>query len=239
MPSRRSILVTFAVIAIGVPAFLGMAGWPQPRTLEFSGLILAALLTSALAMQQSTAKDWATMPPSFVIDFTALLLLGPHAMTGRRRRRSDHARAHGSTAAALVAPRAQRGHRRCGGTGSGPGAPGPRRHDRYLHLAGTGTADRTCGDRLLRREERVGGDHRAAPHEAPVNRTWPASLLRGVPGYFIGASLAVGFVAMAEPPNVGSGAGGSRAAVSLPTARTAPTSSASMKSGDAARSSTP
>ena len=44
---------------------------------EFSGLILAAVLTSALAMQQSTAKDWAAMPPSFVVDFTALLLLGP------------------------------------------------------------------------------------------------------------------------------------------------------------------
>ena len=59
-----------------------MAGWPQPdRTLEFSGLILAALLTSALAMQHVTAKDWATMPPSFVVDLTTLLLLGPHAMT--------------------------------------------------------------------------------------------------------------------------------------------------------------
>ena len=30
-------------------------------------------------MQQSTAKDWATMPLSFVVDFTSLLLLGPNA----------------------------------------------------------------------------------------------------------------------------------------------------------------
>ena len=62
-------------VAIGAGVLLGFAGWPQPhRTLEFSGLILAAILTSALAMQQSTTQDWATMPPSFVIDFTSLLL---------------------------------------------------------------------------------------------------------------------------------------------------------------------
>ena len=74
------VVVAFAVIAIGAGMFLGLAGWPQPhRTLEFSGLILAAILTSALAMQQSPTKDWATMPLSFVIDFTALLLLGPQA----------------------------------------------------------------------------------------------------------------------------------------------------------------
>ena len=77
---RRSAAVAFAAIAIGAGVLLGFADWPQPhRTLEFSGLILAAILTSALAMQQSTTKDWATMPPSFVIDFTSLLLLGPTA----------------------------------------------------------------------------------------------------------------------------------------------------------------
>src|SRR5687767_7639731 len=78
--SRHSLVVAFALIASGAGVFLGLAGWPQPdRTLELSGLILAAMLASALAMQHSTAKDWTTMPPSFVIDFTALLLLGPQA----------------------------------------------------------------------------------------------------------------------------------------------------------------
>src|SRR5688572_12158320 len=79
--SRLSVVIgSFAIVAIGAGIFLGLAGWPQPdRTLEFSGLILAALLVAALPLQHSTAKDWATMPPSFVIDFTALLLLGPHA----------------------------------------------------------------------------------------------------------------------------------------------------------------
>src|SRR5437867_3239367 len=73
-------VVVFAAIAIGAGVLLGLAGWPQPhQTLAFSSLILAAILTSALAMQQSASKDWATMPPSFVIDFLSLLLLGPHA----------------------------------------------------------------------------------------------------------------------------------------------------------------
>ena len=77
---RRSSVALLALAAIGAGALLGVAGWPQPhRTLEFCGLILAAILTSALATRPSSAPDWATMPPSFVIDFTALLLLGPHA----------------------------------------------------------------------------------------------------------------------------------------------------------------
>src|SRR5436190_304948 len=78
--SRHSVVVLFAAAAIGAGALLGFAGWPQPqRTLEFSGLILAAILASALATQRSATQDWATMPPSFVIDFTSLLLLGPNA----------------------------------------------------------------------------------------------------------------------------------------------------------------
>ena len=44
-----------------------------------SGLILAAILTSALVLPPSTMRDWATMPPSFIIDFTTLLLFGPDA----------------------------------------------------------------------------------------------------------------------------------------------------------------
>src|SRR5882762_10189279 len=78
--ARRAGVAAVAAIAIGAGALLGFSDWPQPhRTIEFCGLILAAILISALAMQQSTTKDWATMPPSFVIDFTSLLLLGPHA----------------------------------------------------------------------------------------------------------------------------------------------------------------
>src|SRR6186997_183180 len=81
--SRRSVVVlVFSAVAIAAGALLGLAGWPQPdRTPEFSGLVLVALVASALAMQHVTAKDWTAMPPSFLVDLTALLLLGPHAMT--------------------------------------------------------------------------------------------------------------------------------------------------------------
>src|SRR5918996_298148 len=75
---RHSRVLAFAAIAVGAGLALGFAGWPQPdRTLEFSGLILAAILASAL-VQQSATEDGVTMPPSFVIDFTSLLLFGPH-----------------------------------------------------------------------------------------------------------------------------------------------------------------
>ena len=81
--SRRFVVVlAFSAIAIAAGVFLGLAGWPQPdRALEFSGLILVALLASAHAMQHVTAKDWTAMPPSFIVDLTTLLLIGPHAMT--------------------------------------------------------------------------------------------------------------------------------------------------------------
>src|SRR5689334_4272708 len=78
--ARRYDIVAFALIALAAGALLGLAGWPRPeRTVEFCGLILAAMLASALSVQQVSAKDWATMPPSFVVDFTTLLLLGPNA----------------------------------------------------------------------------------------------------------------------------------------------------------------
>ena len=43
------------------------------------GLILAAILISAVAKQRTGTWDWATVPPSFVIEFASLLLLGPNA----------------------------------------------------------------------------------------------------------------------------------------------------------------
>ncbi len=77
---RYAILVVFAAAAIAVALLLGSAGLPTPhRTLEFSGLILAAILTSALAEWPSAMEDRAIMPPSFIVDFTVLLLFGINA----------------------------------------------------------------------------------------------------------------------------------------------------------------
>ena len=198
MPSRRSIIVAFAALAIGAPALLGTAGWPQPRLLEFSGLILAALLTSALAVQQSAAKDWTTTPPSFVIEFTALLLLGPQAMLvvaaagAIMQWLTDPQRLHWSRrvlSVATIVAAAQAAalvHQALGGvigTFIWPQQAVP------IALAVTAYCIvKSASAEII------------APLLAgqPLNRAWPASLLRGAPGYFIGASLAVGFAAMAE-----------------------------------------
>ena len=74
-------IAIFAAIALAAGLILGFTGWLAPqRTLEFCALILAAVLMSALSTQHSVAED-ATISPSFVVDFTSLLLLGPHATT--------------------------------------------------------------------------------------------------------------------------------------------------------------
>ena len=80
MRSRLTAAAVSAAVAIATAVVLGLLGWPQPgRTFEFSGLVVAAILAAALAIDRPWVDDLATMPPSFVVDFAALLLLGPHA----------------------------------------------------------------------------------------------------------------------------------------------------------------
>jgi diguanylate cyclase (GGDEF)-like protein/PAS domain S-box-containing protein len=189
-------VVAFAAIAIGAGVLLGFAGWPQPhRTLEFSGLILAAILTSALAMPQSMTRDWATMPLSFVIDFVSLLLLGPNATMlvasagtvtqgltdspgshPHRRMVLNVATVVAATQAAGLA------HRALGGTMGhfiwpGQGVPIAAAVIAYCFVKSVTAAIIVP---LLTRQ--------------PVNRSWPKQLLQGCPNYLIGASLAVGLV---------------------------------------------
>jgi diguanylate cyclase (GGDEF)-like protein/PAS domain S-box-containing protein len=75
---RYSGLFVFAAIATTAVVFLGFMGWPQPDlALEFSGLIVVAILTSVLAVQRPVAEDRGMMPLAFVIHFASLLLFGP------------------------------------------------------------------------------------------------------------------------------------------------------------------
>jgi diguanylate cyclase (GGDEF)-like protein/PAS domain S-box-containing protein len=79
MPPRGSGIAAFAATAIGAGMLLGFADWlPPGRTLEFCVLILAAILTSALAHRAPITENRATLPVSFVIDLSSLLLFGPH-----------------------------------------------------------------------------------------------------------------------------------------------------------------
>ena len=84
---RHTGLFLFAAVATGAVLLMGLSGWPQPdRTLEFSGLIVAAILTSVLAVQRPAAEERGMMPLSYVIHFAALLLFGPHGTRGSTRR---------------------------------------------------------------------------------------------------------------------------------------------------------
>src|SRR6266852_1243942 len=197
MPDRpRSAVIAFAAIAIGAGVLLGFAGWPQPhRTLEFSGLILAAILTSALAMPQSTTKDWATMPLSFVFDFTSLLLLGPnatmlvatagtvtHGLTDSPPSH-PHRRLVLNAATVVVATQAAGlAHRALGGTMGHFVWPG-----QGVPIAAAVIA--YCLVKSVAAEIIV-----PLLTKQPVNRSWPKTILEGCPNYFIGASLAVGLV---------------------------------------------
>ena len=76
--SRLSATALVAAIALATGILFGIVGWLEPHgPLQFSGLILAAILTSAFAMEQSSVQGLAAMRPLFVIEFISLLLFGP------------------------------------------------------------------------------------------------------------------------------------------------------------------
>jgi diguanylate cyclase (GGDEF)-like protein/PAS domain S-box-containing protein len=201
--ARGFSVVAFAAIAIGAGVLLGLADWPQPhRGLEFCGLILAAILVSALGKEQSTTEDWATMPPSFVIDCTSLLLLGPHgtmlvATAGTvTQGLSDSSHSHPTrrmlvNAATVMAATQAAGfvYQALGGTMGhfmwpGQGAP----------IAAAVVV--YCFVKSALAEIIVPFVTRQ-----PVNRSWPTSILRGGPTYCIGTSIAVGLVEVIDHRN--------------------------------------
>ena len=174
----------------------GFAGWAQPdQILEFSALILAAILASAVAKPGTSTWYRATMPPSFVIEFASLLLLGPNAtlvvvaagtVTQRLadpQRRHPFRRLLVSTATVMVATQAAGfAHRSLGGTPGGfvwpwQGVPIAAAVVAYCLIKG---ASAEIVVPLFARQ--------------PINRSWPKSMLRGCSSYFIGASFAVGLI---------------------------------------------
>jgi diguanylate cyclase (GGDEF)-like protein/PAS domain S-box-containing protein len=80
--SPRSIVDLAAGLSVLAVGILRFAGWLQSdRAVEMALLVLAAVLSSGLRPQPSTPRDWATMPPFFVVVFSALLLFDPHVST--------------------------------------------------------------------------------------------------------------------------------------------------------------
>jgi diguanylate cyclase (GGDEF)-like protein/PAS domain S-box-containing protein len=174
----------------------GFADWAQHgQTLEFSGLILAAILASAFAKQRTTTWDRATMPPSFVIDFTALLLLGPNvamlvATAGIvTQRLADPERALPLrrllvTAATVMVALQMAGfaHQALGGTAGGFVWP-------WQGVPVAAAVLAYCVVKSVSAEIVVPLFARQ-----PINRSWPNSLIRVCPSHIIGASLAVGLI---------------------------------------------
>src|SRR3954463_8088872 len=77
--SRRTSLVAVGVLFAAAVVYVHLGVPSEPlRTVEFAGLMLAAVLTAGLRLQEVAINDRAIMPPSFVIAFSALLLFGPH-----------------------------------------------------------------------------------------------------------------------------------------------------------------
>ena len=73
-------LVVCAAIGCGAFAVPEFAGWPPTgAALAFCALTLANVLLALLSRPASGRADWTIVRPAFVVDFTALLLLGPRA----------------------------------------------------------------------------------------------------------------------------------------------------------------
>src|SRR5436190_22286162 len=77
---RLALVAAAAALTSGAAIFFRFIGTPQAEpVVEFCGVTLAAILVSAFTIPQSGAKSGATMPPSFVFTFAALLLFGRNA----------------------------------------------------------------------------------------------------------------------------------------------------------------
>lgn len=204
LASRRSGIAIITVFAVGIGVLLGLAGWPQAnRTLEFPGLILAAILTSALPVNSLISRDWAIVPLPFIFVFTSLLLLGPNAtMFVATAGMIVQGLAGGREAAyfpkllpklplrlllnALTVLLAVLGagfiHRSLGGTTARFNWPG-----QGLPIAAAVLA--YCAITSVTSELLV-----PLLEKRRINRSWPESLLRGCPGYVIASTLSVGAV---------------------------------------------
>jgi diguanylate cyclase (GGDEF)-like protein/PAS domain S-box-containing protein len=193
---RHTGLFLFAAIATGAVMLLGLSGWPEPtRTIEFSGLIVAAILTSVLAVGRPAAEERGMMPLSYVIHFASLVLFGAHvtvvvAMAGtvayiladtRRTRPLGGTLINLATVAAALQA-AGIVHLTLGGTPGHfvwpwQGAPIAAAVFAYSLVR---SASIEIVVPLLTRQ--------------PINRSWPTSVLRDCPHDIIGASLAVGLI---------------------------------------------
>jgi diguanylate cyclase (GGDEF)-like protein/PAS domain S-box-containing protein len=194
------VVAAVAVSMLGVAVFLSAGGWPQPNRIpELSGLVLAAMLVAALTTEHRAARLWTTVPLSFVIDFTALLLLGPQAMIlvaaagvvmhGLANPRRPHPlrsavlNAVVTLAAALAAGSV---HHFAGGTSARFAWP-----EQGVPIVLAVVA--WCAVKGISFNVFI----RFATKQ-PIDRAWPEHFTGAVPGFVIGAGVALGCVTLIE-----------------------------------------
>jgi diguanylate cyclase (GGDEF)-like protein len=196
--NSQTVAGLFAVLAIAGVVSASYFGWLLPhRTLELAGLVAAALFSAALPLQRTSAKHWTTMPPSFIVEMTALLLLGPETMAIvaaagtlmvalSNAEGSQHVRRSAINVASIAAAALAAGwvHHALGGTlGSfawpQQGAPIAAAVAAYCIVKSV-VAD-IIAPFVTRR---------------PVNRSWARDFMLGTPAYLLGASIAIGITAM-------------------------------------------
>jgi diguanylate cyclase (GGDEF)-like protein/PAS domain S-box-containing protein len=191
-PNLTGVLL-LASLAGGLGVVLWLSGWPHNLSPEFLILIAGATLVAAFATPAPTTRDWVAVPPSFVVEFCALLLVGAEAAllvvvagvvtswlteppaTQTPRRRLLHGATR--TLAVLVAGMV---HSLLGGTVGGfewPWQAAPILAALVAYCVVT-SAELEAIVPLL--------------HGQPVKPTWPDTVLRGAPGYALAASFAVG-----------------------------------------------
>jgi diguanylate cyclase (GGDEF)-like protein/PAS domain S-box-containing protein len=189
-------LAVSAVVLSGAGFLLGLTGWtPTDHVRELGAALLAVLVTSALTRRSTTADDHGLMTPSFVVDFSTLLLLGGHAAlfiatAGALTRwvaEPEPLRPLRQTVfnAAIVLAATEAAWLSCDALA---GAIGPRSWPwPALPIAAAvvvyGVVRGIAAEVI-------------APivNKAAINREWPAAVLRNAPHYFIGASLAAGVI---------------------------------------------
>jgi diguanylate cyclase (GGDEF)-like protein/PAS domain S-box-containing protein len=197
---RHSGLFVFAAIATSAVVLLGFLGWPQPeRVLEFSALIVAAILTAVLTVQRPAAEDRGMMPLAFVIHCASLLLFGPHVtmivvaagavayvLADSQRSRPPERTLLAAVATGAAIQAAGVVHGVLGGT-----------HGHFVWpWQGLPIAFLVMTYALI---------HSAAADIVvplaigePIDRSWPARLLRDGPHHVIGAGLAIGLIEIVD-----------------------------------------
>ena len=193
-----TLVALFAILAIATAVSTGYFGWFLPqRTIELTALVAAVLLTAVLAPQRRSATHWTIMPPSFIVEMTALLLLGPEVMTmtavaGALMLALSHAEGAqpvrrsvinvASVAAAALA--AGWLHRALGGTLGTFVWP----------QQGLPIAAAVAGYCVVK--SAVAEIVAPLMMRRPINRSWPRELVLSTPAYLVGASLALGITVM-------------------------------------------